>query len=411
MRVLMLTPDEGHLDRRIAHEAASMSKRGMVVDIYSAVDPYLRFEGRLAENVRLLTIPRPIRSASLSRQLLRTLKARVQGFAPALGRLAEATQYRSRDITREIVSANRARLIDEGTRYDLLVAHDIPVLPLALELREAWGTPVICDLHEIFPEQTAWITSERGRQYWREVESNLRSVDGIIAVNEGVATYVRDRYAPRAPMTVVLNSLPYVSQRDLRSPTLRDYYPIPIATKTMVWAGSLRSQTNLETVMRGFGRAQLSGWALAVLGEGPNLRSLHRVIREENLLDRVFIGKRAPQDALVPLAASADVGLLPYLAESFNLRISTPNKLFEYLQARVPIATSNLPEIVRLVAGTGTCAFVDFHDESSTALGLRSVVEWLPQISSGALEEAARQFSWERDEVRLLSLVDRVLGA
>ena len=59
----MLTPDEGHLDRRIAQEAGTLTARGWEVDIYPAADPGLDYEADLPAGVRLLVNPGPVRAA------------------------------------------------------------------------------------------------------------------------------------------------------------------------------------------------------------------------------------------------------------------------------------------------------------------------------------------------------------
>jgi glycosyltransferase involved in cell wall biosynthesis len=409
MRVLMLTPDEGHLDRRIVQEAASLAHQGATVDIHAAVDPELRYEATVPPGVTLRRIAGPVRRPRRIRAPLRAVKRALRRWRPGMARLIEAGQYRMRDIAGEITVANRPGLL-AGERYDLVFAHDIPVLPLALELRDAWQCGVVCDLHELFAEQTAWVLSEAGRQYWRSVEAALQRVDGILAVNQGVMDYVEERYSPPAPIAVVHNSLPYVPADIVRTgPRLAGFYEIPPDARTMVWAGTLRAQTNLETLIRGFGMARLDGWVLAIVGDGPLQDRLERLVVDERLLDTVFLGKRASQDDLVPLAASAHIGLLSYLPESDNLRIATPNKLFEYFQARLPIATTDLPEIARIVSQARTARFVDFSTPQSTAAGLRTFVDdALPAISEEQLEDAARRFSWERDEGRLLSMVEEV---
>jgi glycosyltransferase involved in cell wall biosynthesis len=406
----MLTPDEGYLDRRIVQEAASLAQAGHTVHIHAAVDTALRYEGVIPAGVEFRRIASPVRRDSRLRRPLRAMKRVVQRLQPAAAALIEASQYRLRDMAAEITKANEGELLS-GLRYDLVFAHDIPVLPLALELKRSWHSRVICDLHELFAEQTAWISSGTGRRYWQSIEARLREVDGILAVNQGVAEYVRERYGPDAPMGVVHNSLPYADLRAVRrGPSLSTFYPIPPGMRTMVWAGTLRAQTNLGTLIRGFGKAQLSGWSLAIVGDGPLRDDLVRLVSAEGLTERIFLGKRAAQDDLVPLAASAHVGLLPYQEESANLRIATPNKLFEYMQARVPIATSDLPEIARIVRQTGTARIVDFSTPDSTAAGLRTFVEReLGGISSERLEEAAHQFSWERDELRLSEVVRDVM--
>ncbi len=411
MRALMLTPDEGHLDRRIAQEAGTLAARGWQVDIFPAVDPGLGYEADLPAGVRLLASPRPsVATRSGRRGILRRVRRAVATWVPPVGDFVEAMRYRTRDIAGEIAAANVAHLLSLG-RFDLVVAHDVPVMPLAELLKSAWGSPLVCDLHEIFPEQDEHFTTATARQYWRRLEaSGLAASDGIICVNSAVADYVRSSHAPASPIAVVHNSVPYVEQ-PVSGPTLRDYYPIPNGARVMLFAGSLRPHTNLEVLIEGFGAADLQGWVLAILGEGPLRDRLESTVRRRKLAGRVFLGRRVRQGDLIPVASSADVALLPYQAVGLNHLIATPNKLFEYIQARLPIATSGLPMVEQIVRVHGNGAAVDFSSAGALAAGLVSFArDVAPGITRQAREAAAQEFSWEREEAALLDVVDHAMS-
>jgi len=412
MRALMLTPDEGHLDRRIVQEAGTLAADGWEVDIYPAVDPDLDYGADFPPGVRLLANPRLfVRAVGGRRRTLRRIKRTLARIMPAAARLIEAAQYRKRDIAGEITEANLSHLLGLEL-IDLVFAHDVPVMPLAARLKAAWGAKLISDLHEVFPEQDEHFTTATARGYWRGLEAaGLAASDGIICVNEAVADYVRTTHAPSAPIAVTLNSVPYTEPLGT-GPTLRSLYPIPNEARIMLFAGSLRAHASLEVLIEGFGKADLDGWALAILGDGPLLGELEALVRRRKLDDRVFLGRHVSQRDLIRVAASADIGLLPYQAYGFNHLIATPNKLFEYMQARLPIATSRLPMVERIVAVHGNGAFLDFSTKENMAVGLAEFVrDVLPGIAPASLEAAARQFSWENEEGGFLRLVEQSTGA
>jgi glycosyltransferase involved in cell wall biosynthesis len=400
----MLTPDEGYLDRRIAQEAGSLAAAGWSVDIYSAVDPDLRWEEALPDGVQLIRATAPPRTTPPGFSILRRAKRRAERLIPAIAAVIESAQYRVRDVAGEITSSQRGRLSGLGP-YSLVVAHDIPVLPLAAELRRAWGAHLICDVHELFPEQTLWIKSRAGRSYWRALEDRgFPLCDALMAVNEGVAAYVRQR-APDRLVVTVQNTVPFVNRDRLVPIDVRPLYDVPAGRKVMVWAGTLRPETNLTTVIRGFLSARLDGWVLAILGDGPLRRELQDFVTRANAGDTVFVGRRVAQGELIRVLASAQIGILSYQADSLNLEVATPNKLYEYIQARLPIATSPLPQVARVITEYKNGQLIDFATPDSAAVGLRRFASEHAAISAEALEAAANDLSWERDAGRMLSLV------
>ncbi len=123
--------------------------------------------------------------------------------------------------------------------------HDVPVFSAAARLKALWGCPLICDLHEIFPEQDQHFTTATAKRYWRTIEgAGLAAADGIIGCNEAVADYAREHYRPAVPVVAVHNAVPYMDESSRRAgPTLRDYYGIPASPRIMVFVGSLRLTT------------------------------------------------------------------------------------------------------------------------------------------------------------------------
>jgi glycosyltransferase involved in cell wall biosynthesis len=410
----MLTPDEGFLDRRIAQEAVSLAGSGWSVDIEPTADPFLVFDGDLPASVRLRSVPGPRPARGIGRRALRAARRVVSHAAPPIDRLVEAARYRSSDRAGAMADAHVERLA-AAEPFHLIVAHDAPVFPLAVRLKRRWACHLICDLHEIFAEQDEHFTTDTARSYWRSVERvGLAEADGILCVNAAVADYARATHAPPADCVIVHNSVPFVEATTLRGqsrgPSLRDLYPIPPGARIMLFAGSLRPHTNLAALIEGFGRAALDGWVLALLGEGPLRPQLERLVERRGWETRVFLGRRASQRELIAVASSADVGLLPYQPVGINHAVATPNKLFEYIQARLPIATSRLPMVERIVEAHGNGEYVDFASAESTAEGLRRFVAGpLDRIGQPELEAAARKFSWETDERSLLALVERVM--
>ena len=90
-----------------------------------------------------------------------------------------------------------------------------------------------------------------------------------------------------------------------------------------------------------------------------------------------------------------------------NNRFSTPNKLFEYLNAGLAVAASDLPEIRRIVESDDLGALFDPDDPASIAAALRSLTadrQALAAMRRRALAAAAGPQSWAVDEAVLLDL-------
>ena len=407
-RVLMLTPDLGFLDRRIAQEAASLARQGATVDIYPT---YARLAPPVPETdgVRMISPAQPRAAEATttpSTSLASRTKRQLIRWAPWLRRVMDNARWARADQASRLIGDHAEGLRTFGP-YDVVFAHDLPVLPLGAHVAREWGATLVCDLHEILPEADEIAATSMRRRYWRRIETRyLPAADGILCVNDAVVEYVRERIDLRAPVAVVSNAVPFVATASGRPGAIHAVYGLPPGTRVMVFGGTLRPGSNLAETIDGFGQACLDGWVLALIGSGQLEEQLAEQVRSSGLERRVFLGRRVPQEDLIDVLASADVGLVPYMPASRNLQIATPNKLYEYIQARLPIAASRLPMIERVISANANGAFVDFSSAASAARDLRRFVEAdLPSITTVALEQAARQVSWEHDEGALHGLV------
>ena len=403
----MLVPDAGFVSRRITQEARTLARLGATVDLFPTLEPLQALEPT-QPGVRLLMPNAWEAPAGRAQALGRKLKALMRRRAGPVHRAIDSLQYALSDRAAQIAATHAPQLLAAGA-YDVVFAHDLPVLPLGIRLKRAWGAALVVDLHEIFPEQRDILGSGQARAYWQRVESRgLSEADGLLAVNEAIDEYASGRFLVTSNRAVVHNAVPFVRRDELRgAPRIREIYGMTAGSRVAVFAGSLRLHGNLETLVLGFGEAKLDGWALALVGDGPARSRLEGLIAAHRLDDRVFIGYRASQDDLVGLLASAEFGIIPFLPYSRNLEMSTPAKLYEYIQARLPILTTRLPLVAGVVDECHTGGYFDGETIPSTAQGIRAFVsDTHPAISAADLDAAARAVCWQREEPALAAVVD-----
>ena len=98
------------------------------------------------------------------------------------------------------------------------------------------------------------------------------------------------------------------------------------------------------------------------------------------------------------------MGVIPYKPIGLNNYYTTPNKLFEYMLAGIPIAASRVPELRRFVEGHALGLTFDPDDPRDIA----STLNFLLADRSALTEmrehsrEAARRFVWENEVPKLV---------
>jgi len=85
---------------------------------------------------------------------------------------------------------------------------------------------------------------------------------------------------------------------------------------------------------------------IVFMGYGP-LEDLIKVADKN--YKNIYFHKAVTPDILLDYTSSADFGILFYENNCLNHYYCSPNKMFEYLMAEIPVIVSNLYEMKRLV--------------------------------------------------------------
>jgi glycosyltransferase involved in cell wall biosynthesis len=131
------------------------------------------------------------------------------------------------------------------------------------------------------------------------------------------------------------------------------------------------------------------------MGYGP----LEGLVREESQTNEtIFFHPAVTPHELLNYTSSADYGILFYEDTCLNHRYCSPNKIFEYLMAGLPVLTSNLFEMKRLVETEG----VGIVAEENTVEGFKRAVTASLEQDYEKIQKnvfsARKKYCWEEQE-------------
>jgi glycosyltransferase involved in cell wall biosynthesis len=291
-----------------------------------------------------------------------------------LVRLA-ARRYRSLLWSREL-SALGEEL--RQRRFDLVICHDLDLLPLASAA--AGAGRLVFDAREYYPRHFEDRLSWRllyGPMNTRLCRDYLHRCDLVLTVSNGLAAEYRRVFG--------------VTPRVVRSlPPWHDLTPSPVAPDQIRlvhhgWANRSRRLEDMIRIMDHVdGRYSLD---LMLLPLEAGYDGLLR--REAQRRRNVRIVAPVPYEQLIPATREYDVGVFLCPPTTFNLRHALPNKLFEFIQARLAVAIGPSPEMRAVVEqwGCGTVA-ADF-DPRSLANNLNALSAESIRTMKGRAHEAA----------------------
>jgi glycosyltransferase involved in cell wall biosynthesis len=406
LRVCMLVRNSFVRDARVERVANSLARSGHAVTIVAVAEGDLPREQRIGDvAVRRIEISPRALAKMIGRPLVASSESEASG-APAAGAQRAASGGaggRARRPGLALVARDRfveqrffAAAMEAGA--DVYHANDANTIAPAARAARRKGARLVYDAHELY--WTLSGLSELERKRWRRVEARrIHAANAVMTVSESLADELVGAHHIRRPV-VVMNC----PERPAAAPDPRLSPVDALRTNdrlVVLYMGGFGAGRGLEQLAEAARNAR--GWRLVMMGWGP-LEGRLRAYPNVEMLPPV-----APSE-VVAAAAGADVGVIPYLPVSRNNELSLPNKLFEFIQARIPVASSDLVELRRFVERTRAGVLFapgDVDAMRRTFDDLAANRERVERLRLAAIA-ASEEYTWQAQEEHLLRMYDRL---
>jgi glycosyltransferase involved in cell wall biosynthesis len=249
--------------------------------------------------------------------------------------------------------------------------------------------PLVFDSHEIYSELPS-IQGRFSQKVWRRLEKFLiPRMKYFYTVSEGYADFFEKKYGILPEIITNAPNFYYQKNISLEKPEI------------ILYQGVIKEGRGLEFLLHAL--SLLPEYQLWIIGYGTYEEKLKLLSYELNLKNVRFLGQKTP-DELKKLTQQASVGVS--LEENLGLSYyySLPNKLFDYIHSGVPIVGTYLPEIKSIIEQNQIGEVILKHDPKEIAEKIRSVLIKGKDFYQDNLEKAAKKYSWENLEKKLLEI-------
>ena len=229
------------------------------------------------------------------------------------------------------------RTIDTDAR--VVGAMDLFALRGALSVAKKLNVHTLYDMREFYFA----LGPLRGRGWKQRIVAmherrSLKSVNAVIVSGDLDAAVVRKRFALKDPPFVILNTPPYKER--VESDVLRKKFGIDRDQTIVLYQGVVHEGRGLRPFIDAL--PHLPGVHLCIVGDGPAKESIAEYAANRELEQRVHWMGSVAYDDLHVVTCSADIGLCLIEPVSLSYEYALPNKLFEYMMARIPSLVSDL---------------------------------------------------------------------
>lgn len=298
------------------------------------------------------------------------------------------------------------KVVKQYKNIDIMHCNDLNTLPIGVIIKKFFyrDLEIVYDAHEYEINDTPNESKYKIKIKYILEKFLIKYADKVITVSDSIANEYVKLYGIEKP-TLVLNTPPYkeIEKKNI----FREIFEISEKQIIFLYQGGLSKGRGIEILLEAFQllsnnhQSKNTNAVMIFMGYGQ-LENL--IIEASKEYKNIYFHKSVPPDALLDYTSSADFGILFYENNCLNHEYCSPNKMFEYLMAEIPVIVSNLYEMRRLVElnNIGTVA------NENTLEGLKRAIEEATQLDKKKLKLNIQKlktiYNWEEQEKNLLSV-------
>ena len=283
----------------------------------------------------------------------------------------------------------------------ILLANDLDTLLPNFLISKLFKLKLVYDSHELFTEVPELTSRPNVQAVWLRIEQFIfPKLKNVYTVNNIIAKIYSDKY--KVPVNVIRNIAPKYIGSKLSSNFLEHTKG---EQKMLILQGAgINIDRGAEEAVEMM--QYLNNMVLYIIGSGDVFDVLRKKIDELGLKSKVVLLSKKPYHELMRYTKNADLGLSLDKNTNLNYEYSLPNKVFDYIQAGIPLLVSNRKIIAKIVRDNNIGVVIDSHDPKKMAEAVNQVFKDEDQYLfwKANLKKAALIYNWEKESEKLLRI-------
>lgn len=280
---------------------------------------------------------------------------------------------------------------------DLIHANDFDTLIQSYIASLICKCPIIYDSHEINSENAGITESWIRKKYTVFFEKLIvPRVNAVVSVSNAAAHYFQEKYNIKPP--IVVTNCPWKYEGDLNSKKSSKHFEALYQGKMIGGRGyeefvesAKYFDNNVLAVIRGYGTIE---------------NSLRKIIAEKGLSKKVRFDEPVEIKEIIPKATCSHLGVVLTKPVNLNFKLTVSNKIFEYIQAGLPVIMSDVPEHKYLNERYNFGVIIKDLTPENIAKNINELAldnHKYNQLRTNAIK-AAECLHWENESQKLLQL-------
>lgn len=291
-------------------------------------------------------------------------------------------------------------------KADVLHSNDLDTLLANYIVSRIKKIPLVFDSHEYFTEVPELEHNVFAKKVWKKIEQFIvPQLSYCITVNQSIADLFEKEYHKKFK---VIRNVPLMNFNI--NPKSRKELGIPENKTILILQGSginiHRGSEELVTSMSLLGE----NYRLYIIGGGDVIDTLKKMVIELKITEKVIFLPRQPYETMMQYTMNADAGLTLDKDTNINYRFSLPNKIFDYIHAGIPVISSDLTELKRIINEYQIGEIIPEVTPEKIAECIEHYFssEEKPKIHKLNTKSAAADLNWQNEKSVLLNIYNSI---
>jgi glycosyltransferase involved in cell wall biosynthesis len=286
---------------------------------------------------------------------------------------------------------------------NVMHCHDLNTLPIGVITKIFLNRKVkiVYDAHE-YETEVGGLRGVRKKLLKIFERILIYYADQVITVSDAIAEEYAKLYKIKKP-ALVLNTPEYVEVN--KKDKFRETFNISKNQIIFLYQGGFSKERGIELLLETFSKIEVDK-VIVFMGYGP----LEPLVKEyAHRYKNIYYHEAVKPAVLLEYTCSADIGILFYENSCLNHYYCSPNKMFEYLMAELPVIVSNLYEMKRLVKEYS----IGIAAQDNSPKALQEAIEKITTLDRDQLIENIKRvkkiYNWKKQEKVLQKVYEDML--
>lgn len=302
----------------------------------------------------------------------------------------------------------KALIIIRKIKPDICHGHDPNGLLVAYFVKHIYKCKLIYDSHELWSDSMHLQGKKKIIfKFGRRIEKLLiKSTDIVITVNNSIADIIRAEN--ELTSIAIIRNIPKKSVE--KSHCVREELGFPLCKFIIIYIGNIEKGRGIEKIIQAMKKVN-NDIGLVLMGrDSVYKKEMESFAQTLNLESRIkFLNTVLPHQ-VINVCKLADVGISPIQNMCKSYYLSLPNKIFEYIQAGLPVLASDFPEMKKIIKDYSLGLTFDVEDTIQIADVINLIYSDKNSYKSFCENSkiASLSLNWEVEQLKLLSVYNKL---